>query len=160
MAGSLKQDKKQLTCSSCNETYFIVDNIPILLKDVKAKTQLEKIDYDARHQIDEKMCRQLYKVWVNRVFDRYKIKKGRLLEIGCGTGLFTYGLVKNNRFSEVHTIDISPTLITVARKRVSDLKNNAKFYACDANFLPFKSKRQINPIFTSYLRYAMMPKNS
>ena len=139
MEGSLKQNNQQLTCLSCNETFFIVDNIPILLKDIKAKTKLEKIDYDAMYQIDEKYCRQLYQNWVNRVFDRYKIKNGRLLEIGCGTGSFTHGLVNNSRFSKVHAIDISPTFLSVARKRVGDSINNVKYYACDANYLPFQA---------------------
>ena len=128
---------EQLRCSDCDATYPITDGLPILLKHSDARTKLDLEEYNAGHKISGRTANQLYKQWA-RVFDRFDVRGGNLLEIGCGTGLLTYGLIKNNRFDCVHASDISPQFIGAAQKLLSKLKGNASYYTCDANYLPFK----------------------
>jgi len=127
----------QLRCPACNATYPVKHGVPVLLKDAYAKTKLDLDEYNAGHKISDQQADALYKQW-ERVFNQFDASGGNLLEIGCGTGLLTYGLIKNNRFDCVHASDISPQFIGAAKELLSDLEGNASFYACDANHLPFK----------------------
>jgi len=133
----LSFSEDQFCCGFCDETYPVQNGIPVLLKDKKARTKLEKVDYDFHHQIDEARCVQLYKSW-ERIFNKYGIDQGNLLEIGCGTGFLTYGLVKYNRFDKVYVSDISPSFLLAVKERISGMNNNNSYYACDANWLPFQ----------------------
>lgn len=141
---SNETDESRLTCGGCSAEYPIVDGIPILLKDPEAHTKLDEAEYHAGHQINEQRCTSLYKQWA-RVFDRFGVQGGNLLEIGCGSGYLTYGLVNSSRFDQVHSIDISPKFIGASRQLTSSLERQALYYACDANYLPFK-EGQFNAI--------------
>jgi ubiquinone/menaquinone biosynthesis C-methylase UbiE len=130
-------DQSTLTCSACNEKYPIVNDIPVLLKDASARSQLEDVDYNQRHQVNEVSSDRTYKQW-KRIFDKFGKNYGDLLEIGCGTGMLTYGLIKNNEFNSIHASDISLKFINMLQNRTNELNNSANYYTCDANYLPFK----------------------
>lgn len=129
---------EELVCSACAATYPVTGGVPVLLKDASARTKLEDQPYDAGHQIDEKRCEQVYGNWV-RVFEQFDIQGGDLLEIGSGTGQLTYGLIKHRRFSSVYASDISPVFLEVIKERARSFDRQTRYFACDANHLPFRS---------------------
>lgn len=60
-----------------------------------------------------------------------------VLEIGCGTGLFTCEIAKH--FQNLWAVDISQDLINVAKDRLARL--SATFAVCDAHQLPFENNK-------------------
>jgi 2-polyprenyl-6-hydroxyphenyl methylase/3-demethylubiquinone-9 3-methyltransferase len=80
---------------------------------------------------DLKYCRsktfiERYKVWTELVA-RYSDPKFRVLDIGCGTGVFTFFAAKHN--SEIVGIDASGQMIDICRKKKKDSG------ACNVDFL-------------------------
>lgn len=66
------------------------------------------------------------------VFSMIKTKKGKALDLGCGTGNYTLELYK--RGFEVVGVDISEEMLRIARKKLP----NIKFIRADAYSLPFE----------------------
>lgn len=70
--------------------------------------------------------------WARRV-ELFKTFLGddhkKVLEIGCGTGLFTAELAQSN--NNIIAIDVSPTLLALARTRVGN--SNVSFVEADAH---------------------------
>jgi ubiquinone/menaquinone biosynthesis C-methylase UbiE len=60
---------------------------------------------------------------------------GRILDIGCHSGLFTQEILKQNKAVEVYGIDISEPAIAYAKKRIK----KGHFFSGDAHYLPFKA---------------------
>lgn len=135
--GAGKQKGKSLVCSGCKAKYPIVDGIPQLLKDPSLFTQLEAIDYDDHHNIDDERREKVARDW-KKVFDRHNSVYGDVLEIGSGTGQLTWGLANRFPFRSVHACDISTTFLKQAAGVVGTDGAPVSYYACDANFLPFK----------------------
>ncbi len=69
--------------------------------------------------------------WKRRIdffTEKLNFRDGKILEIGCGTGLFTQEIAKTNH--QITAIDISDILLQIAKKRVNNnkvifLKENA-----------------------------------
>lgn len=61
--------------------------------------------------------------------------KGRLVDIGCHSGLFTKEIIKFVKPREIYGIDISMQSIKKAQKRIK----NGIFQVADAHSLPFKN---------------------
>ncbi|HMK34973.1 MAG TPA: methyltransferase [Desulfomonilaceae bacterium] len=81
--------------------------------------------YDVKHGIAS--AGQLYN-WIKYYepfLDRHIPRKGRILELGCGTGLYTSWLCKRNL--EVAAMDISSKMIEQARNRSPE----ARYYVGD-----------------------------
>jgi ubiquinone/menaquinone biosynthesis C-methylase UbiE len=73
--------------------------------------------------------------WERIVVDRYFGKKGRVLDIGCGTGREAFALAK--RGYQVVGIDISHKEIEIARDEAKKLAIDASFKECDGLTLDF-----------------------
>jgi malonyl-CoA O-methyltransferase len=54
---------------------------------------------------------------------------GRILEIGCGTGIYTDMLLEKHALAEIESVDISPAMIEAAEKRLKS--RGVKFIVCD-----------------------------
>lgn len=129
----------KLICRQCSTSYPVQDGIPILLRDTSRRSKLENIDYDSVHRIDEPACTRLYERW-RRILDRYNVKGGEVLEVGCGTGFLTFGLLQANEFRNVTATDISLKFLRVLKTRTAKLAQVPELYVSDANFLPFLSQ--------------------
>jgi len=76
----------------------------------------------------------------------------RLLEIGCGTGIFLQALHRAG--FEVTGLDKSPAMLEVARKR---LGNVADFHLGDAEHLPFDDKEFDFTVMLTVLEFCCDP---
>ena len=135
--GSLSAKGDTLSCSKCPASYTVRDGIPQVLKDPSLFTQLEAMDYDEHHNIDEVRREKVARDW-KQVFDRHRPVYGDVLEIGSGTGQLTWGLANRFPFKSVSACDISTRFLLQAGKVVGDAPVPVNYYACDANHLPFK----------------------
>jgi len=136
-AKTLVNGVEAITCSSCSASYPLRDGIPQLLKDPSLFTQLEAIDYDDHHNIDETRREKVAADW-KVVFDRHNPVYGDVLEIGSGTGQLTWGLANRFPFQSVSACDISTRFLLQAANVVGDAPVPVNYYACDANHMPFQ----------------------
>ncbi len=72
-----------------------------------------------------------------RLLNKEKIRKGKILDIGCGNGRDSIFLAKKGY--SVIGIDITPKAIILAKKNKNKVKN-LKFIVADAEKLPFKDE--------------------
>jgi len=137
--GSLLQKGETLVCKSCNFEYEVKNGIPVLLTDKTLATQLEKIDYDDHHNIDDERREKVANDW-KLVFDEHKSVYGDVLEIGSGTGQLTWGLTRCFPFKSVNACDISYKFLDGIRSTLLNqpTDSHVNYYACDANNLPFQ----------------------
>ena len=141
--GCLKKENAEnaavlLHCQACGEKYPVVDGIPQLLKDPSQFTHLEAMDYDDHHNIDDVRREKVVHDW-KQVFDQSRPVYGDVLEIGSGTGQLTWGLAHRFPFMSVSACDISTKFLQKAEGVVGDGCAPVRYYACDANFLPFRN---------------------
>ena len=61
-------------------------------------------------------------------FDLWKRDFESVLEIGCGTGLFTQGILNQLKYKKYVTIDIVPE----CKNYIEKISNKIEFYPCDA----------------------------
>lgn len=61
--------------------------------------------------------------------------KGRLLDVGCHSGLLTKEIIKHVKPDDIYGIDISVRAIEKAKKRIK----NGKFKVADAHKLPYEN---------------------
>lgn len=137
VSGRDTANSEMLCCQSCAAEYPVVDGIPQLLKDPSLFTHLEAIDYDDHHNIDDVRREKVARDW-RQVFDQSKPVYGDVLEIGSGTGQLTWGLAHRFPFMSVSACDISTKFLQQAAGVVGESKVPVRYYACDANFLPFR----------------------
>ncbi len=126
-----------LHCARCSACYAVREGIPQLLADPSLFTHLEGMDYDDHHNIDDVRREKVARDW-KQVFDRHQPVMGDVLEIGSGTGQLTWGLANRFPFKSVHACDISTKFLQKAAGVVGDDGTPVSYYACDANFLPFR----------------------
>lgn len=89
---------------------------------------------------DKGMKRNAFqKYWhIKRIKEVIKLSvltKGRLLDVGCHSGLLTKEIIKHVKPVEIYGIDISAKSIEKARERIK----NGKFKIADAHNLPYKN---------------------
>jgi len=137
---ALQSGEDKLVCADCHAEYEIKNGIPVLLTDKTLATQLEQIDYDDHHNIDEARRHKVCMDW-KLVFDKHGVTYGDVLEIGSGTGQLTWGLACMLPFSRVHACDISWKFLNGVKTGLlsQEREDHVQYYACDANNLPFRS---------------------
>jgi ubiquinone/menaquinone biosynthesis C-methylase UbiE/uncharacterized protein YbaR (Trm112 family) len=130
---------EKLVCQGCLFEFDVHSGIPVLLTDKTLATQLEKIDYDDHHNIDDERRQKVCNDW-KIIFDEHGVNYGDVLEIGSGTGQLTWGLARSLPFKTVNACDISSKFLDGVRSNLLNQPGDAhvNYYACDANNLPFK----------------------
>ncbi len=74
-------------------------------------------------------------------FDRLKVKNGmKILEIGCGGGLFTNMIKRYYPDCEVYGIDLDENHINFAKEKCRELNLDVKYSVADVRSLPFESE--------------------
>ncbi len=81
--------------------------------------------YDVKHGIVSAGQHYNWTKYYEPFLDRYVPRKGKVLELGCGTGLYTNWLCK--RSLDVAAVDISSGMIQEARRRCPE----ARYYVGD-----------------------------
>lgn len=74
---------------------------------------------------------------VSSIINKNNFKK--ILELGCGTGIFSRYLLEENPSVLVTAVDISSEAIRVAKDKSKKFKSRIKYYVGDALDLPFAS---------------------
>ncbi|WMJ77278.1 MULTISPECIES: class I SAM-dependent methyltransferase [unclassified Sedimentibacter] len=91
-------------------------------------------DYDAWYT--DKKGSFVDKVETGLAFEMMEIKKGmKILDVGCGTGNFSVKLAKKG--CSVTGIDVSDEMLSIARKKASDLNLDIELMNMDVNNLSF-----------------------
>jgi SAM-dependent methyltransferase len=110
----------------------------------------QELDRLNRHQLEHDIT------W--RYLDTYLPSEGSILEIGCGAGTITIGLVR--RGYDVTAVDFSPNMIELCERRMSDegLEKGARFSVKDARNLgdigneSFDAVLMMGPLYHLVLR--------
>ena len=107
----------------------------------RLKPQLENIDYDAVHGVNEARRTQAYNDWAE-VFKQLPLGNKKLLEIGSGTGQLTWGLLHKSDFEEVYATDISAKFLNHIRSNLEAGSKNwhTTMYVMPTNY-PFEKIR-------------------
>ncbi|NLO89947.1 MAG: class I SAM-dependent methyltransferase [Clostridia bacterium] len=92
-------------------------------------------EYDAWYETE--MGSLVHEIEKEVIFELLKPQKGqRVLDLGCGTGLYSIELAKMGL--KVTGIDISEKMISYARKKSENLGLDIRFIVQDAHSLPFE----------------------
>ncbi len=73
-----------------------------------------------------------------RAIEMCKKHEGRLLEVGCGEGLFLARMITADPDLEVWGVDEWDEILTKARMRIGQIKPGVELLKADASDLPFK----------------------
>ncbi|MCF8009377.1 MAG: class I SAM-dependent methyltransferase [Halanaerobiales bacterium] len=112
------------------------------MNDEKERIKKERRVWEKQAKSYDKMTKSVYEHAY-----RLSIKKAKeilephqqVLEIGCGTGIITFGIADS--VENITAIDISPKMIEVAKEKNKKLnKNNIDFNAADGYELPYQDK--------------------
>ena len=133
---SLRQDP--LLCGSCGHRYFIADGIPQLVTQPELHSQLEQIDYDGLHAVNENSFVVVSENW-QRIFAENQTRRTTTLELGAGTGQLSKMLASDPAITKLFITDISPTFLKQARRIQGHGDTHHSLIACDANHLPFQN---------------------
>ncbi len=91
----------------------------------------ELLYYSRLEKFNEENCR----FW----FDRLKVKDNmKVLEVGCGGGLFTNMIKKHFPSCEVVGIDLDENHINFARDKAKELNLDVEYKVCDIKNMPFE----------------------
>ncbi len=72
-----------------------------------------------------------------KIVDSIKGESLRILDVGCGTGYTTQGILDHEGVGEVVGVDINPVQLNRAFKKLHDKSKNLSFSRGDAEDLPF-----------------------
>jgi ubiquinone/menaquinone biosynthesis C-methylase UbiE len=133
-----RADDSTLRCPECGHEYAVSDGLPCVNPEGRF-TKLTKDDYNRTHHIDAHRREAVFGIW-RELLSLIDAPRGRTLELGCGTGLLSYGLAKYGGFSELHVSDISPEFVRETLAQVEAFETPTYAYVCDANNLPFASE--------------------
>jgi SAM-dependent methyltransferase len=136
---NLKGNEQRVVCPSCGTEWPVVDGLIDLRPDATADTLLDDATYDETHAVTPETSAPLFRFYAAALGEFGQGAKGRVLEIGAGTGNLTVGLAAHGQFSEIHCADLSPRFMARLLDKVTLLAPKTPFYPylLDANSLPF-----------------------
>jgi ubiquinone/menaquinone biosynthesis C-methylase UbiE len=139
--GNLKIKNEYITCNECERIFPIINGIPDFISDVHKPEKIQELsdiyeNANSKYPGSPKSCGysgntdylsrlNVLKQWI----DFKKVRGEKIVDIGCGIGLMTAGLVEKN---EVWGVDISSGLLNMARKK------GLKAILASGHLLPFK----------------------
>ncbi len=119
--GPLRQpDDDLLTCSACGASVPSRDGIADFVRG-RFDTMLDLDAYDKEHGIDDRRPGRFYEKIRAQAGDRWPNSLGSVIEIGCGTGLFSRALLANNEARDVVLTDVSVGMLQECRKHLDRL---------------------------------------
>jgi malonyl-CoA O-methyltransferase len=108
---------------------MILENGANALEKTHAKCQIEEAFGRAATQYDQaalvqKKCAARLLEELDRV--RPELPSGKVIEIGCGTGFLTQGLVKKMGDRPLEITDLSQSMLTVCQQQVSQISHSSE----------------------------------
>ncbi len=107
-----------------------------------SKTEYWKVIYDESHDRDTFMnylMRRRKQIILEKISNNFMDKHINILDVGCGTGVYTWDLAK--RKYNVISMDISIEMLFSAKEKVAELANkNLHFFIADAEKIPLKNQ--------------------
>lgn len=140
---TLAESKQKWNTRAVKNPYYFANS------DTKSGTQVDEFETRATGLADYTRYLAEDAALRERLGD---FKDRTVLEIGCGVGRLTEPLAHS--FKTVWGLDISPTMLAIARKRLSAL-SNINWLETDGNFLPVID-RSVDFVF-SYLTFKHLP---
>lgn len=132
-----------LVCTNCAKQYNIINGIPVLLPDLSKDVRLSLHKWNAEYEhFDYQKHFNEYKEkyiedTVHQIENCYAPKEGdRYLEIGCGPAFL--GTYFANKGLSVCGIDMSLSILQVAKKSYTNMGLNCFLVCGDINQMPFK----------------------
>lgn len=118
--GTLSEESDSLVCGACGTSVPVREGIADFVRG-RFDTMLDVAAYDQEHGIDD--CRP------NRFYDqirahagaRWPASLGSVLEVGCGTGLFSRALLAKNEARDVILTDVSGGMLRECRVQLTRL---------------------------------------
>jgi SAM-dependent methyltransferase len=112
-----------------------------LRTDRTADTLLDIAAYDGAHGVAGRPDPRFFDAFRGLLEPQGVAIRGRVLELGCGSGYLTAALLDTGRFDEIHSGDISPGFMARMHERIArmDGADTVRGYLFDANALPFRS---------------------
>ena len=87
------------------------------------KDQYRQLAESYDKQLKDKLTKKMYNEWreeLETALKRFKINKGTLVDLGCGTGISTIPYI--NKFNKIIGVEISKPMLKEARKKSSKVK--------------------------------------
>lgn len=109
-----------LVCQACNEPVALQDGILDFVRG-RFGTMLDPALYDETHRIDDDRAEQKYRAMALHAGERWPSSFGSVLEVGCGTGLFSRALIANGAARDVVLTDVSAAMLAVCRDQLGRL---------------------------------------
>jgi SAM-dependent methyltransferase len=116
--------------------------------------------HDAYH-MDPNFCSELAHYMINDMKKRTTdLHEGiRILDIGCGDGVFIKSMINNGLKADFMGLDLSSAMIAMAKKNISDLNDyNIELFIADAFNLPLKSNLKFNVILIDSVLHHLIGK--
>ena len=105
-----------------------------------SKTKYWDVIYNESHLRDSFMnylMRRRKQIIIKKISDQFMDKHINVLDVGCGTGVYTLDLAK--RKYNVISMDISKEMLLSTQKRVAEsVKGNLRLIVADAEMIPLK----------------------
>jgi ubiquinone/menaquinone biosynthesis C-methylase UbiE len=108
---------ERLECQSCDESVVVHDGI-IDFVHGRFDTILDAEHYDETHSIDDNRIDQNYREMKRTAGERWPLSLGSVMEVGCGTGLFSQALITNGESRDLVLTDVSVAMLNTCRTRL------------------------------------------
>lgn len=106
---------EHLACTACKQTVPIRAGV-LNFVGGRAGTKLDAEEYDEIHRIDDtRVDRKLAAMQVH-AGDRWPVTLGSVLEVGCGTGLFSRAMLEQGLAKDAVLTDVSLAMLSVCRE--------------------------------------------
>ncbi len=133
-----------LDCDSCGKSYDIIEGIPIMMDGDKNIEQY-KIWDDIWKDIELNIRNIIQRTTPDELLNYFSLVKivrkhgtvRKSLDIGCGSGSFSYVLSRFDGSEEVYMIDVSFESLKLAKRLFSNMNVKYHFILADASSIPF-----------------------
>ncbi|QKD81042.1 methyltransferase domain-containing protein [Thermoleptolyngbya sichuanensis A183] len=108
---------------------MILENSANALEKTHAKCQIEEAFGQAAKQYDQAaLVQKECAAWLLEELDRVRpeLTSGNVIELGCGTGFLTQGLVKKMGDRPLEITDLSQSMLTVCQQKVSQISHSSE----------------------------------
>ena len=107
-------------CAGCGRCYASTDGILDFVGG-RFDTQLDVTAYDDYHGIDDGTAERAYRQMRHLAGDRWPDSLGSVVEIGCGTGLFSRAMIAHGDAADAVLTDVSPDMLRLCRAHLERL---------------------------------------
>ncbi len=114
-----------LVCQDCNEPVPVRDGVVDFVGG-RFDTMLDPAHYDALQHIDDGRSEQKFQAMQRFAGERWPLAFGSVLEVGCGTGLFSRALIANGTARDAVLTDASAVMLAACRNHLDRLGLSAR----------------------------------